>query len=55
MDPDFGSSLEEEFFRREDQRLVARLRELRETETARETLSQPRASATSRCSTSCWR
>jgi hypothetical protein len=41
MDPsDFGRNLEEEFFRREDQRLVARLRELRETETARETLSQ---------------
>ncbi len=41
MDPnDFGSSLEDEFFRREDQRLVARLRELRDTETARETLSQ---------------
>ncbi len=41
MDPNkFGSSLEEEFFRREDQRLVARLRELREAETARETLSQ---------------
>jgi hypothetical protein len=36
----FSSSFEEEFFRREDQRLVARLRELRETETARETLSQ---------------
>ena len=37
----FGSSnLEEEFFRREDQRLLARLRELREAETARETLSQ---------------
>src|SRR5688572_18258233 len=41
MDPNtFGSSLEEEFFRREDQRLLARLRERRETETARETLSQ---------------
>jgi hypothetical protein len=41
MDPNnFGSSLEDEFFRREDQRLVARLRELRDTETARETLSQ---------------
>lgn len=41
MDPNnFGSSLEEEFFRREDQRLVARLREQREAETARETLSQ---------------
>lgn len=41
MDPNkFGSSLEEEFFRREDQRLLARVRELREAETARETLSK---------------
>jgi hypothetical protein len=41
MDPkDFGSNLEEEFFRREDQRLLARLRERHEAETARETLSQ---------------
>ena len=41
MDPNnFGSSLEEEFFRREDQRLLARLRELRDAETARESLSQ---------------
>ncbi|MFN0007181.1 MAG: hypothetical protein ACKVXR_04670 [Planctomycetota bacterium] len=36
----FGESLEEDFFRREDQRLLARLRELREAENARETLSQ---------------
>lgn len=36
----FGSTLEDEFFRREDQRLLARLREQRETATARETLSQ---------------
>ncbi len=34
------NSLEEEFFHREDQRLLARMRELREAETARETLSQ---------------
>jgi hypothetical protein len=41
MDPNkFGSNLEEEFFRREDQRLLARIRELREAETARETMSQ---------------
>ena len=41
MDPNrFGDSLEEEFFRREDQRLLARLRELREQENARDTLSQ---------------
>lgn len=41
MDPNsFGSDIEDEFFRREDQRLLARLRELRGTETARETMSQ---------------
>src|SRR5687767_8210058 len=41
MDPiTFGGNLEDEFFRREDQRLIARLRELREAETARETLSK---------------
>jgi hypothetical protein len=41
MDPNnFGGSLEEEFFRREDQHLLARLRGLREAQTARETLSQ---------------
>jgi hypothetical protein len=34
------SRIEEEFFRREDQRLRARLREMREAETAREALSQ---------------
>jgi hypothetical protein len=41
MDPNKSeNSLEEEFFRREDQRLVAHLRELRKTETTREALSQ---------------
>lgn len=34
-----GRSLEEEFFHREDQRLVARLKELRAAETAREALA----------------
>lgn len=35
-----GRNLEEEFFHREDQRLIARLREKRETESAREALSK---------------
>lgn len=35
-----GRSLEEEFFHREDQRLIARLRALKETETAREALAK---------------
>lgn len=35
-----GKSLEDEFFRREDQRLLARLRELRAAETNREALSK---------------
>jgi hypothetical protein len=37
---DRGKSLEDEFFRREDQRLLARLKELRSAETSREALSK---------------
>lgn len=37
---DRGRSLEDEFFRREDQRLTARLKELRAAETSREALSK---------------
>ena len=37
---DRGRSLEDEFFRREDQRLVARLKELKETEMTREALGK---------------
>ena len=37
---DRGKSLEDEFFRREDQRLLARLKELRSAETNREALSK---------------
>lgn len=37
---DRGKGLEDEFFRREDQRLLARLRELQEAETNREALSK---------------
>src|SRR5687768_16926045 len=37
---DRGRSLEEEFFRREDQRLMTRLNELKAAETAREALAK---------------
>lgn len=37
---DRGKGLEDEFFRREDQRLLARLRELKEAETNREALAK---------------
>ena len=37
---DRGRNLEDEFFRREDQRLMARLKELRSAETAREALAR---------------